>query len=318
MWDLVICKFYNRLASWKANNLSPGGLGIQDLDFQNRALLCKWVWKFANEGDGLWKKVICSKLNLDLNSLVLQDSSDRNVNDGRSILFWSDVWVGSFPLKSLFPRIFALSHNKKGKIAEFGSKFETSWIWDIPLRRRLFDWEVFQWEALLGLLQNFKSEGFRHDSLVWAGSSDGCFSVNSCGKFLFSFVPPDSFWTRIVWLGLAPPKVEFFLWQVLKNRILVKAELAKRGPPILAELLALKFGLSLFCSLKACEGSCLIVESDCKSALRWIVDPILCPGYFSSLIGEIISLGKLRGSIFRFVPRSGNVDADCLAKQGIG
>ncbi|KAL4368687.1 hypothetical protein GQ457_05G019760 [Hibiscus cannabinus] len=58
------------------------------------------------KGMGLWKKVV----------------------NGRSILFWSDVLVGSIPLKSLFPCIFDLSHNKNGKITEFGSKFEAGWI----------------------------------------------------------------------------------------------------------------------------------------------------------------------------------------------
>ena len=26
-----------------------GGLGVRDLSILNRALLCKWIWRFANE-----------------------------------------------------------------------------------------------------------------------------------------------------------------------------------------------------------------------------------------------------------------------------
>ncbi|XVE57144.1 hypothetical protein DITRI_Ditri04bG0068100 [Diplodiscus trichospermus] len=34
---------------------------------------------------------------------------------------------------------------------------------------------------------------------------------------------------RLLWAGLAPPKVECFYWQVLKGRLAVKKELLKRG-----------------------------------------------------------------------------------------
>ncbi|KAL6586447.1 hypothetical protein OROMI_001435 [Orobanche minor] len=35
-----------------------GGLGVKDLITFNRALLCKWVWRFLTEHDCLWIKVI--------------------------------------------------------------------------------------------------------------------------------------------------------------------------------------------------------------------------------------------------------------------
>ena len=34
-----------------------GGLGIRKIDLLNKALLSKWIWRFAFE-DILWKKVI--------------------------------------------------------------------------------------------------------------------------------------------------------------------------------------------------------------------------------------------------------------------
>ena len=39
---------------------SEGGLGVGDLEKKNAALLFKWWWRFINEEDMLWKKVIQS------------------------------------------------------------------------------------------------------------------------------------------------------------------------------------------------------------------------------------------------------------------
>ena len=38
-----------------------GGLGIKSFSKMNKALLCKWSWRFANVKNSLWRKVICSK-----------------------------------------------------------------------------------------------------------------------------------------------------------------------------------------------------------------------------------------------------------------
>ena len=39
-----------------------GGLGVSCIYKLNRALLlCKWLWRFANERDSLLRKVVCMK-----------------------------------------------------------------------------------------------------------------------------------------------------------------------------------------------------------------------------------------------------------------
>ena len=41
--------------------------------------------------------------------------------DGRNIRFWGDKWIEGVVLTSIFPKIFALSVNKEGKVMDFGS-----------------------------------------------------------------------------------------------------------------------------------------------------------------------------------------------------
>ena len=42
-----------------------GGLGIRDFTLMNRALLGKWTWKFAMEGDMVWRKLTSLKYGME-------------------------------------------------------------------------------------------------------------------------------------------------------------------------------------------------------------------------------------------------------------
>ena len=54
------------LVGWKVicADKKEGGLGIRSLATFNKALLRKWLWRFTNENEPLWKQIIFSKYNL--------------------------------------------------------------------------------------------------------------------------------------------------------------------------------------------------------------------------------------------------------------
>ncbi|KAL4271167.1 hypothetical protein GQ457_13G010790 [Hibiscus cannabinus] len=238
--------------------VQDGGLGFTNFGTQNRCLLGKWMIRFGSDSDCLWKEVISCKYNViglplippppnprisfsvwkdilisfyksDDLGLTFRNNLALQVGDGKSISFWTDKWACDLPLSLKFPRIFALAKKKSGVIADFGARCGNSWIWNIQLRRILFDWEIPIWNAFHFLLSNFQSSRLQKDWVKWLGSGDGLFS----SKSLRSLVAPDFRsivnWEKVVWLGFAPPKVEAFVWLLLHGRVPVKDELFKRG-----------------------------------------------------------------------------------------
>ncbi|KAK8511783.1 hypothetical protein V6N12_000824 [Hibiscus sabdariffa] len=178
-----------------------------------------WIWK------GILKSACCE----DSFGLCFRVNLSVQVGDGKHILFWDDVWLGNSSLKDQFPRFYALSCNKSGKVADFGRKIGARWVWHIPLRRGLFDRELPYWQEFMSRLNTFQSSVSGHDWVRWLGSSDGSFSVKSLKKLVIGPLPPSNFWDDFVWIGFAPPKVELFVWLVMLERISVKVELVKRG-----------------------------------------------------------------------------------------
>ena len=118
-----------RLVKWEilCQPRDQGGLGIQNLEIQNKCLLSKWLFKLLNE-DGLWQELLrnkyikdktlgsCQKKPMDSHfwkSLMnVKDCflglGHFNVKDGTQTRFWSDTWLGNKPLKDRIPALFIL------------------------------------------------------------------------------------------------------------------------------------------------------------------------------------------------------------------
>lgn len=55
----MVC--WNKIKQRKDND----GLGVRGIKEMNSALLLKWWWRFGNEKDALWRKVVCAKYKMD-------------------------------------------------------------------------------------------------------------------------------------------------------------------------------------------------------------------------------------------------------------
>ncbi|WMV54052.1 hypothetical protein MTR67_047437 [Solanum verrucosum] len=134
------------LVNWETALLSKdrGGLGVKNLKLQNESLLKKWLWRYTEERNALWKEVIIAKY----------DQS---------------------PLRDLFPDLFQICGNPDANVGDCW----TEQGWDLVFRRLLNDWEVERVAEILGMLGGVTINANATDRMLWKHSKDGLFSVNS-------------------------------------------------------------------------------------------------------------------------------------------
>ncbi|GKV49874.1 hypothetical protein SLEP1_g56597 [Rubroshorea leprosula] len=231
------CKGGNRInwVKWDkvCKDKERGGLGVKDLRKLNFALLGKWWGRIVSEERGLWKKVICEKLDTIAveNQGWLVNGIKIKVGGGESVKFWWDIWSGGESIANKFPRLYALSTGKDNKISQMGEWVSGAWKWKLQWRRSLFSWEKHQEEVLQRELQRTLVVRGELDRCLWVHSKDGCYSTRTAYQVLTEALSSSQHRVDLskVWNVFTPNKIAAFSWQVVQDRAPTKLNLLKRG-----------------------------------------------------------------------------------------
>ncbi|RVW42450.1 Transposon TX1 uncharacterized 149 kDa protein [Vitis vinifera] len=227
-----------------------GGLGIRNLAIFNKALLGKWLWRFANENDSLWKQIISSKYDLQDGGWCSKGGRDRYgvgvwkairngwedfrshsrflIGDGTRVKFWKDLWCENQSLEEAFPILFNLSVNKEGLVAEAWEEDGAGGSWGPRFNRHLNDWEVGEVENLLSKLHPLAIRRGVDDSLRWKANKNGTFSVK-CFYSSLSMGINHPFPVSTIWKSWAPTRASFFGWEAAWNRLLTTDRIKRFG-----------------------------------------------------------------------------------------
>ena len=65
---------------------SKGGIGLKSFSKLNKALLCKWSWRFANYRNALWRKAICCKFGESIGGW-----HTRELRGGSGTSLWKEI-----------------------------------------------------------------------------------------------------------------------------------------------------------------------------------------------------------------------------------
>ncbi|WVZ75277.1 LOW QUALITY PROTEIN: hypothetical protein U9M48_023349 [Paspalum notatum var. saurae] len=167
-----------------------GGLGVKNLDVQNKCLLRLWQGLIRN-------KYLKRKPQVQVEKKIAGENQLR---------FWEDVCLGNHALKLIYPNLLNIVRKKHATVAEIFRSFPLN----ISFRRALEGIKLLEWHDLVAKLSNVNIEE-GNDTFVWGLHKSGSFSANSMYNALIS------------------NRIKIFLWFLKKGVLLAKDNLKKRN-----------------------------------------------------------------------------------------
>lgn len=240
---------------------SSGGLGLGRLKDKNMSLLGKWKWRFCNEDDALWQRVIkeiygphggfesnnssimCSGVwqsivsnckDIELLDIPFKKSMIKEVSSGSQTQFWSDIWCKEGKkLMEFFPWLYMLEINKECKVSDRwcleNEEWHGTWAWRSNPRGHL----AIDLVDMIRLVGNLVLTPNSRDRWFWVLDPSGKFSV----KALACLVESKSIGVgetnqNFIWNPWVPRKVNISIWRASMNRVPSRANLLISGVEI--------------------------------------------------------------------------------------
>jgi len=132
----------------------------KEINYFNKALLGKWLWRFGVEETRLWRRVVAlkfreewggwtSKLNRGVHGCGLWRSIrmgwvafSKNIwfkgGAGDRVKLWTNQWCRDSPLQLTYPSVYRITSNKEASVASFLERLgtEDQRSWDVRFIRR--------------------------------------------------------------------------------------------------------------------------------------------------------------------------------------
>ena len=226
---------------------------MRSLSKLNKALFCKWCWRFANKRDSLWRFVINIKFgegdggwntnesrggygtglwkDIRKEWLTFSQNSTPLLGNGRRLCFWKDPWCDGMALCNAFPTLFNLVVHKDVRVAEVWDSLREDGGWSPVFLRPFNDWEMDEVKMFLLFFQNRKISPFQEDHLILKETRLDGFSVRLMYRKLMHSLPTDFPW-RSIWKPIVPPKLGFFAWEASWGKVLTLDQLKRREIPL--------------------------------------------------------------------------------------
>ncbi len=301
--------------------IADGGLGVRKLVPFNRALLGKWLWRFGEEGDRLWKRVLIARYGAACGGWstglvrgshgcglwkgIMQGWERFNahlrykVGIGDRVRLWHDQWCGDVTLKEAYPVLYECASNQAATIDEVVVRDNGRMEWNVIFKRNFNDWELNDVVSFLNLIQSHLPFRELADGIRWNLTKSGIFDVRSFYSALRNSNPVAFPW-KSVWRTKAPRRACFFVWTAAWNKILTCDNLRKRG-----------YTLPSWCCMCCCGGETadhLLLHCSVANALwSWVFYSFGVQWVMSGTVVSLLSswwngLGRHSSAIWNMVP----------------
>ncbi|RVW53160.1 LINE-1 reverse transcriptase-like [Vitis vinifera] len=151
------------LVNWEVvcTEKEKGGLGLRKLVPLNKALLGKWIWRFACEKENLWKQVLLAKYGQEGFGWMTKKANGTfgvgvwkeilkekdwcwenmafTMGNGTKIRFWTDLWCGCTVLSQRFPHLYGMATHRNGTVEEMWDQNVGQGGWDLRFVRGFND-----------------------------------------------------------------------------------------------------------------------------------------------------------------------------------
>ena len=218
-----------------------GGLGLQTAKGRNVALLAKLNWRFNNEKEAPWAKVLrakyCNSRRLTSSNIDRLPCSQiwRAMKKGREVFNAGNMWMVGRDSKMSFwhgnwTQRGPLRHLIQGPLNFEESKWEVKDLmmdkgWNLSQISFVFPSKV----SLMIHATPFPSVGRGSDSLAWRSNPRGVFDLKIAYSLVNGAAQDPSFLAKWIWKANILPRIKTFMWQCAHNSIGVKGCLSKRG-----------------------------------------------------------------------------------------
>jgi hypothetical protein len=222
------------LVAWKkiCRPKEQGGLGVLNLDIQNKALMLKNLHKFFNNLDIPWVHLVresyYSSGNLPTNNMgasfwwrahiklldLYKAMARCNIGNGKTASFWTDLWEENC-MHQKFPHLVSFAKHTDWSVHRVIHTEYLEDLFHLPLTQQAF--EEFQdlevvCQNTLTVIQEGNSDNW---SYIWGNAE---FSSKKAYQAMIGSSPAPKIFS-ILWKSSCQAKHKFFFWLLLHDRL---------------------------------------------------------------------------------------------------
>ncbi|KAK3204897.1 hypothetical protein Dsin_018943 [Dipteronia sinensis] len=186
----------------------------------NQALLAKAAWRVFQDDGGIWVKILKHKY---LNTKSLSDPELSKWVVCSST--WRAIYFGADLLNKGVLKDLALVNLSVGMLSQVVSDFLVDGQWLIDQLVVVLPWGVVH--RIPSIHADRNSSG--SDRAIWGWSKNGEFSVKTAYDGCLN-TDRNAVWNwKFIWKLHLPPRVQYFLWLVMHEKIFTNSQRAARG-----------------------------------------------------------------------------------------